>query len=389
VKGKKHGVAMNPGDNPYLAHWREPVNQSRRKLHVNREGSGSRAPATAPPVVAQAWQGRGQGAGDRRQVPPGKAEPAVEAHPSNTIFLHGNYHNYYGYRHAPGELGTLASGSPEDQVHAHMDARLMLLDPAWMRGKRVLDLGCNQGNVTIDAARFFHPAWIQGIDLDPHLIRQAHLQQSRIWSQHHPRVPVDTLHPGMASAEVPDITAYFPASCAVMFGLMPVETAVNEVPSAISSSPVPMDEGDEGERKSIANSPTFPSNLTFRVGNWVHEPLLLPEERVHVILALSVTKWIHLNEGDAGLKYFFTKCYQSLLPGGVLILEPQDLAGYRKRTHLSPVHAQNFAEIKLFPAMFVDYLKSKQVGFSRVTCLQRASPGAKGFARRPVYALWK
>ena len=33
------------------------------------------------------------------------------------------------------------------------------------------------------------------------------------------------------------------------------------------------------------------------------------------IMCLSVTKWIHLNGGDATLKAFFKKLYNSLTPG--------------------------------------------------------------------------
>ncbi len=41
------------------------------------------------------------------------------------------------------------------------------------------------------------------------------------------------------------------------------------------------------------------------------------------ILALSVTKWVHFNNGDDGIKKFFHKVYDSLREGGVFILEWQ------------------------------------------------------------------
>ena len=36
-------------------------------------------------------------------------------------------------------------------------------------------------------------------------------------------------------------------------------------------------------------------------------------------MCLSVTKWIHLNGGDAALKSFFRKLYSSLTPGVSLL----------------------------------------------------------------------
>lgn len=53
------------------------------------------------------------------------------------------------------------------------------------------------------------------------------------------------------------------------------------------------------------------------------------------ILALSVTKWIHLNWGDEGIKRFFKKMFNHLNPGGYLILEPQSFSSYSKKKNLT------------------------------------------------------
>ena len=50
-----------------------------------------------------------------------------------------------------------------------------------------------------------------------------------------------------------------------------------------------------------------------------------------VILGLSLTKWIHLNWGDEGIKRFFRKVYLHLRPGGKFIVEPQPFASYTKK----------------------------------------------------------
>lgn len=74
------------------------------------------------------------------------------------VFLYGNYHRYYGYR-----LGQAFNQDP----------RLTCLDKTWFSGKRCLDIGCNEGLVTMAISMRFGSKSMVGIDIDEHLIRRA------------------------------------------------------------------------------------------------------------------------------------------------------------------------------------------------------------------------
>ncbi|CAI9571230.1 unnamed protein product [Staurois parvus] len=81
-----------------------------------------------------------------------------------------------------------------------------------------------------------------------------------------------------------------------------------------------------------------PLSLSTPQGNYVvdrDELVEVQQPEYDVILCLSITKWIHLNWGDEGLKRMFRRIYRHLSPGGILILEPQPWSSYGKRKKLT------------------------------------------------------
>jgi len=53
-------------------------------------------------------------------------------------------------------------------------------------------------------------------------------------------------------------------------------------------------------------------------------------QSLDTIMCLSVAKWVHLNQGDEGLKRLFGKVKEALVPGGWFVLEPQPWRSYQQ-----------------------------------------------------------
>lgn len=144
-----------------------------------------------------------------------------------------------------------------------------------------------------------------------------------------------------------------------------------------------------GKAKKKLKSPhTNFLNVKFETGNYVlsSEADFAKEiPQFDVILCLSVTKWIHLNFGDEGIKMMFKRIYCQLKSEGVLILEAQPYESYRRRKKLSEITLKNYNNIKLFPKDFEFYLKT--IGFSENYTINKVT-SAKGF-ERPIQVFIK
>ncbi|XP_055377582.1 probable RNA methyltransferase CG1239 [Condylostylus longicornis] len=135
----------------------------------------------------------------------------------------------------------------------------------------------------------------------------------------------------------------------------------------------------------------FPFNIKFVFGNYVLKDDILLEiekQQFDLILCLSVTKWIHLNFGDEGLKQAFRRMYLQIRPGGCLILEPQPWSSYNRRKNLTPEIHEKYKNITFFPEKFVDYLTGPEVKFSEFSTINIPEHPSKGF-RRPLQLFFK
>lgn len=57
----------------------------------------------------------------------------------------------------------------------------------------------------------------------------------------------------------------------------------------------------------------------------------------YYIIRFSISKWIHLNSADEGLKQFFHRVHSVLKSGGTFVLEPQPWSSYPKARRMDQV----------------------------------------------------
>ncbi|KAH7910684.1 Bicoid-interacting protein 3-domain-containing protein [Hygrophoropsis aurantiaca] len=266
--------------------------------------------------------------------------------------VHGNYHGYYSKR------------------PSIRDPRLALLPADFFQAKRVLDVGCNEGWVTCEIAQTWGASQVIGVDIDDTLIRAAWKRRRTVWSLQAPS-GIQSSEPSndidlsaisepsqkrmrMSLPSEGNISDYFPASCEHIYGPLPIPNHVR-------------DDHD------------FPHNVSFRAADWLHDEI--PEDKTpyDIIIAFSISKWIHLNSGDEGLLRFFERVHNALKLGGTFILEPQAWDTYAKARRMDDSLKENARNLKIRPNEFEIILQ--KIGFGSVQHL--GTTGEGGF-HRPV-----
>ncbi|KAL0958072.1 hypothetical protein HGRIS_000250 [Hohenbuehelia grisea] len=148
---------------------------------------------------------------------------------------------------------------------------------------------------------------------------------------------------------------YFPAAFEHMLGPLPIPSASQELKHV------------------------FPHNIAFRTADWASHPILEDGEGYDVVVAFSITKWIHLNGGDDSIRGFFRRIHEVLKPQGHLILEPQAWNTYAKAKRMDEHLKQIYQSLSLRPEHFESILE--EMGFEPPQHLGTTGDG--GF-QRPV-----
>uniref|UniRef100_A0A674MAZ4 RNA methyltransferase n=1 Tax=Takifugu rubripes TaxID=31033 RepID=A0A674MAZ4_TAKRU len=277
-------------------------------------------------------------------------------------YHHGQHSCYYGYH------GFYGDGR-EARVGAEEDPRLRLLEADWFRDKKVLDVGCGAGHLTLAVARKFNPSHILGVELDEQLVHAAKQNIRHFLS--HDLVVTERNGP---TPRALSLLNSFPLSLRASRG--PLSAPPLLLPPSSSSS-------------------RFPNNVTFIQVSLIlfssRRDVSRTNIRYDVIVCLGVTKWVHLHSGDVGVVRLFTRAYQSLSPGGLFILEAQPWSSY-SRSRGASVRAHTptcTVTVRLKPEQFTSYL-TEAVGFSSYRLLTHTGMNtAYTGNQRPVYLFHK
>ncbi|KAM4677692.1 7SK snRNA methylphosphate capping enzyme isoform 1-T4 [Discoglossus pictus] len=316
-----------------------PGSRHRKRRRTSSKSEGKQGSPDRAKGVLGAGSSSKQPCGGTIPKPQCSRTKQISQGKSKNRFQYGNYCRYYGYRN-PCQTE---------------DPRLRVLRPEWLQGKAVLDIGCNVGHVTLSVAKDLGASRVVGLDIDGSLVHSARQ----------------------------NIRHYISEGAKKGGGGFPASLVATRGPIA---APVLPPKEIENEKKHV-----FPHNVVFVQGNYVVEREELVEAQspeYDVILCLSVTKWVHLNWGDDGLKRMFRRMYRHLNPGGILILEPQPFSSYGKRKKLTETIQKNYSRITFRPDQFTSYLVSPEVGFSSYELLATPHVQSKGF-QRPIYAFYK
>lgn len=239
---------------------------------------------------------------------------------------HGNYRHYYVRRRA----------NDQYPLPLERDERLQLLNPSLFKGKAVLDVGCNSGEVSVELgmaspvtqpnsrsssscfgsslAQRYQPSKVVGVDIDNALIDlcrstvehafslQSPLDADIREEQAGPTLPISVssraLEPTRkkrklkngAAQDVKDPpqnrkleTDHFPAFFPQLFGTIDIQGATQLASSAGTNqeqSGINADSLDSGHSK----SQIFPRNLQFYAADWTNTKIETDEAGYDVIL---------------------------------------------------------------------------------------------------------
>ena len=319
-------------------------------------------PASAVTTGAEGRDGGGASTSGAPAVSAPAASPGGRRkRPKRKCFRYGNYHRYYGYR---------VGESLEDHRIPHFRRE-------WFEGKRCVDIGCNEGLVSLSIAVQFRPASMLGIDIDPVLVNKAQEKLERLRRSAAREAARLEAESAAEATEREDTPAAPPATTTTT-------AAGDDAPPPPHSHSPP--ENENAAANSNAPPPTAPSDpssaladagpalggVSFRRANFLDERF--EPGSVDAVLCLSVTKWIQLNWGDAGLRRMFEEVHRALAPGGVFIVEPQPWKSYKQAFKKQPMPEEtraHFRAIALRPTLYAEHLR-RAVGFSSVSTLRDA-----------------
>ena len=267
-----------------------------------------------------------------------KTEKANDMLLHKKTFQYGNYTKFYYKRY----LDALSS----------YDTKLNAFHINWFKNKRVLDIGCNIGTLTLLIAQAFEPSYIEGIDIDYRLIKIAIKSTNKIITDNNiynsllNKQTTSNTHLNSNDITRDIITKMKSLPKSFQLNLKSQNILLNSIayPHKINNNEI--------SKLNIKKDKIF-----FKQQNYVN--CLIEQNTLNkfdTIVCLDTSKWIHLNYGDVGMKVLFANVYNQLNQNGLFIFEPHLYETYKKEVKLSKDMEMVYKGISFLPNQFVDYL---------------------------------
>ncbi|GAA5971463.1 hypothetical protein JCM11641_008361 [Rhodosporidiobolus odoratus] len=132
------------------------------------------------------------------------------------------------------------------------------------------------------------------------------------------------------------------------------------------------------DAQALANERGFEQDdhrCRFLAGDFMQEgwfPATFGTTRFDVVTLFSVTKWLHLWNGDDGMLQLFRSLHSFLPPGGVVVVEPQEWDNYKRAVKKNKDLRETFKAIKMRPP-FEEEMRA--VGFTLEERIEREEGG--------------
>ncbi|KAE9390316.1 Bin3-domain-containing protein [Gymnopus androsaceus JB14] len=245
---------------------------------------------------------------------------------------YGNYHGYYLKRPSVN------------------DPRLALLPENIFQGKCVLDIGCNEGFVTCEIAQAWNAHKVVGVDIDDTLGASCV-----------EKTPIGVVSPGASATQSGDGDLI-----ANLMTLRKVFRTIHEYfdPTTFLHLCNTRLVLFPFHHRKYAENMCFLIIVLFRTADWTKESIVEDADGYDVVVAFSVSKWIH-------------RIYSVLRPGGVFILEAQEWDTYKKVKRLNESLRATTENLKLRPNDFESVLETLGFGPAR----HLGTTGEGGFRR--------
>ncbi len=204
------------------------------------------------------------------------------------------------------------------------DPRVVAIPPNVVSNMSVLYVGAHDGTIPIQLALKFQPKSIEAIDIDAKLLNQG-VDLCKM---------VDHFI-ATEDAESVKLIADLGTACDDPF--------VKVYLMAKQSKPC----------QSLSQT------ILFRAMNILDPYDSYNTKRFDTIFCLNISKYIHLNFGDAGIESLFHNSFEMLNVGGFFVLQAQSMQSYRKIKSFAPIFAENLKAIQMRPEDFESILTTK------------------------------